>query len=135
MPTPTSPPIPIPWRERWRNARLRYVPPLIAIAVVFLLALLWKDYASVPMLVGQAESIEANVSCYKSGMLAELSVNRFQKVKAGDPIGLVLLTDPKILASSLAVVQSEIDMIRALRSPNAIACRSTMRCTPRFDSE
>src|ERR1039458_5440053 len=114
--TPPAP-IPIPWRERWRNARLRFVPALLFIAVVFVLALLWKDYAAAPGLVGQAEVVPANVSCYKAGMLAQLFVNRFQKVKVGDPVGQVLVTDPKILTASLAVVEAEIDMLRVTMQP------------------
>jgi hypothetical protein len=68
--------------------------------------------------VGQAEVVPANVSCYKPGMLAQLFVNRFQTVKAGDPVGQVLVTDPKILASSLAVIQAEIQN-RHAREPDA----------------
>ena len=69
------------------------------------------------MLVGQAEVVPAKVGCYKPGMLAQLFVNRFQKVKAGDAVGQVLVTDPKILAASLAVIQAEID--HAAREPAA----------------
>jgi multidrug resistance efflux pump len=119
-------PIPIPWRERWRDARLRYIPALIFIAVVFVLALLWKDYAAAPTLVGQAEVVPANVSCYKAGMLAQLFVNRFQPVRAGDQIGQVLVTDPKILAASLAVSLAEIEALRASLTPVANQQRLAM---------
>lgn len=117
MPSPS--PIPIPWPQRWRDVRVRYIPALIFIAIVFILALLWKGYTSAPLLVGQAEVIPANISCYKPGLLAELSVHRFQKVKAGDAIGQVLVTDPKILAASLAVIQAEIVALRTSQQPIA----------------
>jgi multidrug resistance efflux pump len=120
------PPIPIPWRQRWRDVRVRYVPALIFIAIVFVLALLWKGYSSAPMIVGQAESIVSDVSCYKAGVLAQLTVSRFQKVKAGDVIGVVQVTDPKILAASLAVVQAEIDEIRVTQQPIAAKQRVAM---------
>jgi multidrug resistance efflux pump len=110
-------PIPIPWQQRWRDVRLRYVPALIFIAIVFGLALLWNDYSSAPLLVGQAEVIPANVSCYRPGMLAQLTVARFQKVKAGDVIGQVQVTDPRILAASLAEIQAEIASLRAGQQP------------------
>lgn len=119
-------PIPIPWRQRWRDVRLRYIPALIFIAIVFVLALLWNDYSSAPLLVGQAEVVPANVSCYRPGMLAQLTVNRFQKVKAGDAIGQVLVTDPKILAASLAVIQAEIASLRANQQPIANEQRLAM---------
>src|SRR5262249_30540521 len=39
------------------------------------------------------------------------------RVKAGDTVGKVLVTDPRILASSLAVIQAEIDALRASQRP------------------
>jgi multidrug resistance efflux pump len=93
---------------------------------VFALALLWKEYAAAPSLVGQAEVVPANVSCYKAGMLAQLFVNRFQKVKAGDAVGQVLVTDPKILAASLAVIEADIDMLRVTMQPIAAKQRIAM---------
>jgi HlyD family secretion protein len=126
MPPPTPTPIPIPWSQRWRDVRVRFVPALIFVAILFILVLLWKNYASAPTLVGQAEVVPANVSCYKPGMLAQLYVNRFQKVKAGDAIGQVLVTDPKILASSLAVIEAEIAQIRTSQTPVAAEQRLAM---------
>jgi multidrug resistance efflux pump len=119
-------PIPIPWRQRWRDVRQRVIPALLFLALLLTLAQLWKKYASAPTLVGQAEVVPANVSCYKSGMLAQLFVNRFQTVKAGDRLGEVLVTDPKILASSLAVIQAEIEAIRASQTPVAAEQRLAM---------
>ncbi len=118
--------IPIPWSQRWRDARLRLIPGLLFVGLVFLGGSLWKKYASAPTLVGQAEVVPANVSCYKSGMLAQLFVNRFQAVKSGDPIGQVLVTDPKILVSSLAVIQAEIEAMRASQTPVAAEQRLAM---------
>jgi HlyD family secretion protein len=123
---PASTPIPIPWSQRWHDVRVRYVPAVMFIGVVAVLALLWKHYVAAPTLVGQAEVVPANVSCYKPGMLAQLSVNRFQKVRAGDVIGQVLVTDPKILASSLAVIQAEIESLRASLTPVANQQRLAM---------
>jgi len=79
--------------------------------------LLWRGHISAPTLFGQAEPVLADVSSYKPGVVAELTVTRFQKVKAGDSIGKVLVTEPRILASSLAVIQSEIDLLRTEMKP------------------
>ncbi len=119
-------PIPIPLRERWHDARLRLLPALVFVVAVTALAFLWKDYVSAPSLVGQVEPVEANVSCYRPGLLAQLNVTRFQTVKAGEAVGQVLVTDPKILASSLAVIQSEIEMLRVGMQPIAVQQRTAM---------
>jgi multidrug resistance efflux pump len=62
-------------------------------------------------------------------MLAQLFVNRFQKVKAGDPIGEVLVTDPKILAASVAVILADIQVLRTGQEPIANQQRLAMEYT------
>jgi len=117
MKTDNPAPIPIPLEQRWRDARLRVLPVIAFFATCCVIGLLWKEHVVGRAIVGQAEPVSSNVSCYKPGVLAELSVSRFQRVKVGDPIGKVLVTDPKILASSLAVIQAEIESLRASMKP------------------
>jgi multidrug resistance efflux pump len=117
MSAPT--PIPIPLRQRWHDARLRVIPAVAFVSAIVAIAFLWKSNIAAPTLVGQAEANEAKISCYKPGMLAQLNVARFQKVKAGDPVGQVLVTDPKILASSLSVIQAEIAALKITMQPMA----------------
>jgi len=112
-----SRPIPIPLKQRWRDARMRLFPLVVFGTALCILVGLWKQNVAAPTMVGQAEPVVANVTCYKAGMLAELTVARFQQIKAGDPVGRVLITDPKILASSLAVAKAEIDLIRSNLKP------------------
>jgi multidrug resistance efflux pump len=119
-------PIPIPLRERWRSARLRVLPVLVIGLALGAISLLWKDNVAAPRLVGQAEPVVANVNSFKPGMLAELKVARFQKVKAGDTLGQVLVADPKVLASSLAVIQAEIEMLRVSLSPITVRQRAAI---------
>jgi multidrug resistance efflux pump len=114
-----SSPIPIPLRQRWHDARLRVIPAMAFCSAIVAIGFLWKNNIAAPNLVGQAEPNEAKVSCYKPGVLAQLDVTRFQKVKAGDPVGQVLVTDPKILASSLSVIQAEIEALRISMQPMA----------------
>jgi len=118
--------IPIPLRQRLQDIRLRLLPLIAFCAAVVVMAVLWKDYVAAPTLVGQAEPYQANVSCYKPGMLAQLDVVRFQKVKLGDPVGQVLVSDPKILASSLSVIQAEIESLRVGLQPVAAQQRTAM---------
>ena len=119
-------PIPIPLSGRWRDARLRLLPLVVFVVAIIVLAALWKDFASAPSMVGQAEIIQANVSCYRPGMLAQLTVNRFDRVKSGDAVGQVLVTDPKILQASLAVIQADIEMLRVTMTPIAAQQRTAM---------
>jgi len=127
MSAPT--PIPIPLRQRWHDARLRVIPAVAFFSAIVAIAFLWKSNIAAPTLVGQAEPNETKVSCYKPGMLAELTVTRFQKVKNGDPVGQVLVTDPKILASSLSVIQAEIESLRISMQPMARQQHTAMEYT------
>jgi multidrug resistance efflux pump len=109
-----------------REARLRLLPGVVLLAAAGTVVFLWKDYVRAPNLVGQAEAIQANVSSYKAGVVAQLTVSRFQRVKAGDQVGQVLVTDPRILASSLAVIQAEIEILRVSMRPIANQQRAAM---------
>jgi HlyD family secretion protein len=119
-------PIPIPIRQRWRELRIRILPAVVFAVAVCLLGLLWSGNVTSRTLLGQAEPVLANVSCYKPGILSELNVSRFQKVKAGDVLGKVMITDPKILASSLAVIQAEIEALQANMRPVLAQQRNAM---------
>ncbi len=113
-----STPIPIPWRTRWTLIRLKVLPGLIFGLVVVGVAILWKDYAAAPTLVGQVEAVEAKVTCDKPGRLGQLSVSRFQKIKAGDPVGQVVMTAPKnaVAESKLHLTETELSPV-VLRAP------------------
>jgi len=109
--------ISIPMRKRWHLVQVRWLPALVLIAGFGALAFLWRGHVASLTIIGQAEAVVSDVSCYKPGVLAELNVTRFQRVKAGDPVGKVLVTEPSILASSLAVIQAEIEALRVNLKP------------------
>ena len=127
MSSETTPdPIPIPAQLRWRNARQRWLPPLVFLVALVAVGSFWQDHTSSRVLVGQAEPVLSNVSCYKPGVLAELRVHRFQRVKAGDPLAQIRVTEPRILASSLAVIQAEIESLNAGMRPVASQQRNAI---------
>jgi HlyD family secretion protein len=118
--------IPTPLRQRWQAARLRLLPVVVLAGLLCVIAVFWKDHVTAGAMLGQAEPVLSNVSSYKAGVLAELSVARFQKVKAGEAVGKILVADPRILASSLAVIQAEIDALRANMRPVALQQRNAI---------
>jgi multidrug resistance efflux pump len=119
-------PIPIPLEQRWLDVRVRFLPVIVFLAAAAAIGVLWKQHAVAPTMVGQAEPVTANVSCQRDGVLAELNVNRFQKVKLGDPVGRVLVADPKVLLTSLAVIQAEIELLRVNLAPISGLQRTAM---------
>ncbi len=118
--------IPIPAKERWRDARQRFLPLLVFMGAVAGIASLWSRHLAAPTFVGQVEPVQAAVSCYKPGTLSSLTVTRFQNVRTGDAIGQVLIADPRVLATSLAVIQADIEMLRVGMQPIATQQRTAM---------
>lgn len=117
MNAPDLKPIPIPPAQRLRQAKTTLLPAVVFIAAVALIAVLWKDRVGAPTMVGQADGVTSNVSSHQAGVLAGLRVVRFQKVRAGDALGNVMVADPKLLEASLAVIRSEIDVLRSNLDP------------------
>jgi multidrug resistance efflux pump len=111
------PPIPTPLPQRLRDLRLRVLPGAMVAACAMVIAVLWHNNISAPQFVGQAEPVLASLSSHKPGTVAMLNVVRFQKVRAGDVVGQVLVADPKVVESSLAVIRAELDNLKATLSP------------------
>lgn len=111
------PPIPTPLPQRLRELRLRVLPVVVVVVSMVAIAVLWRENLSAPQFVGQAEPVLASLSSHKPGTVARLNVVRFQKVRAGDVLGQVLVADPKVVESSLAVIRAELDNLKAAMSP------------------
>jgi len=47
------PVIPTPLAQRWREFRFRIVPILVFLGVLLVLTVMWRQFVSPPMLVGQ----------------------------------------------------------------------------------
>jgi multidrug resistance efflux pump len=123
-PVPT--PIPVPAGQRWFDVRVRFLPVLIFAGALGCAAMLWRGDVGAPALIGQAEPVVSDVSCHKTGVLTELNVTRFQRVKTGDRIALVMIVDPQVMTNSLAVIRAEIDMLRATLMPITQRQRTAM---------
>lgn len=113
MKSQTLPPIPVPVAQRLRDARTRLLPIFVMVSALAAIAGLWRNHVAAPTMVGQAQGDLATISSPKSGMLTALHVARFQKVHAGDLLGHVMVADPRLLETSLAVIRAEIEALRA----------------------
>jgi multidrug resistance efflux pump len=111
------PSIPTPPARRWREFRLQSLPFVTCFAAVIAIGVLWRESVAPVRLVGQVEPSTNTVSSPKPGVLAQMSITRLQRVKAGDPVVQVITTDPKVLESSLAVIRAEIELQRLNLQP------------------
>ncbi|MBU6400841.1 MAG: hypothetical protein KGS61_11020, partial [Verrucomicrobia bacterium] len=123
---PPLPPIPTPGAQRWREVRMRLVPPVVFLGALAVATMLWREYVAAPTLVGEVEPVQATVTSYKAGIVEQLNVTRFQHVRAGEAIAQVVIADPRILTSQLAVIQAEIDLLRTGMRPMLVQQRNVM---------
>lgn len=110
-------PIPSPPAVRWREFRVRALPPIMFVVLVAVGALLWQRHAVPARIVGEVESIRADLKTTVAGTVVGLRVNSFQSVRSGDPLAQVLTTTPQILESTLAVIRAEVDLLLAQTDP------------------
>ena len=111
-------PIPTPPAQIWRQLRLQYLPVVVFAAGLFAAFLLWTRWVAPPTLVGEAEAVRTELRSSQTGLLAELSVDLLQPVKAGQAVGRVIASDPRILDASLAVIRAEIEVLRTTTDMN-----------------
>lgn len=105
MKTPRLQPIPTPPLQRLQHFKTTFLPGLIFCGALVIIGFLWRDRMAAPTMVGQADGDWANVSSHQAGVLAELRVTRFQKVRAGEPLVKVLNAEPKLAEAQLNPVQ------------------------------
>lgn len=113
----TLAPIPIPAAQRIRHFKASVLPALVFVGALIVAGILWKQRLTAPVMIGQAEGEIANVTTHQAGVLTDLHVNRFQKVRAGDVLGQVVVADPKLIEASLALIRSELETLQAELTP------------------
>ena len=126
MKSEVSRPIPIPFAQRVRLAQTTLLPTVVFLGTLVAVAILWRERVGAPSMVGQADGALANVSSHQAGVLVGMRVARFQKVTTGEPIASVMIADPKLVEASLAVIRSELDVLRATLNPIAAQQRNAV---------
>src|SRR5262245_51248784 len=111
------PVIPTPPAQYWREFRVRFLPFVIFAGALGTVVFLWRGNVAAPTVLGQVEAKLANISSHKAGILANLNLKPLQQIKAGELVAQVITTEPKILQSSLAIIEAEIRVLRLNLEP------------------
>jgi multidrug resistance efflux pump len=101
-------PIPIPWRQRWRNFRAQGMPALVFGASALGVVYLWDPGAGANSITGEVTGLRSELSAPVSGALQELRVRPFQVVIAGEQIGSVQVMPELRMQAALEVLHAEI---------------------------
>ncbi len=105
-------PIPTPLKLRWREFRIQALPFMVFLAVAVAVAILWRDQVAPGTMTGEVEGRVSAVTAPAAGVLAQVFVERFTEVEAGETVGQLIRTSPEVLHSSLAVLRAEIELTR-----------------------
>ena len=107
------PPIPTPPAQRWREFRIQILPIIIFLGIIGAIAMMWRNFVQPSGMVGEVETVKANVISLHDGVIAALHVDRFQYVTNGQVIGSIISTDPDLLKATIASIESDLKVLRA----------------------
>jgi multidrug resistance efflux pump len=106
-------PIPTPAAQRWKEVRLLYLPRTVFGVGIIAAAWLWSSWVAPASMVAEAEIEQRDVRSAQAGVVATLKVDMLQPVHAGEVIGQIVASNPRLLDASLAVIRAEVGMISA----------------------
>src|SRR5687768_8920761 len=107
------PPIPTPASQRWREFRIQVLPLIIFTGILVSVAFLWRNFVAPTGIVGEVEAIKADVISLQDGMIARLSIDRFEFVEAGQELGEVTGSSDDFMKASIAAIEAEFRVMDA----------------------
>jgi len=110
-------PIPIPWKQRFREIRVRLLPVLVFLGVAVVVFYLWEERVHSPGIIGEVVADHSTVSSPARGMLTRFFIDEFDEVGQGQFIGEVVVADPERIEAQMNVIRSEIEVIRQSLDP------------------
>jgi multidrug resistance efflux pump len=108
-----QPNIPRPWRHKWNDFRLRGIPPLVLIATLVAIVLLWNHNWLPSTFLGEVHAPAATISSPQVGLLTQLHVSPFAPVQRGQTIAVIQIVAPESIQASVAALRSDLEIMRA----------------------
>ena len=105
-------PIPIPLGQHWRQFRTRLLPLLVFGFAVVAIFSLWERESAPGVMVGEVYAPFTVVNAPRAGWIEAEPLEIYQRVEAGEEIGILRIVPPEHAKLALAVLQEEIRMIR-----------------------
>jgi multidrug resistance efflux pump len=113
MPDKNLPLIPIPAKQRWRDFRIRFLPPLAFLALVGIICWMWGQYVEPNAIVGQVETVHANIVSTIGGTMQSLNVDLLEPVTNGQVLAVITGLDPDQLKAELAAAESDLRLLKS----------------------
>ncbi len=106
-------PIPTPARQHWREFRVAYLPLITFMALVVLIGWMWTRYVAPATIIGEVETVRANIISVVAGTVKELKVDRLETVTAGQELAVITLRDPEQIDAELAAAEADLRVMKA----------------------
>ena len=106
-------PIPIPWRQRWREFRVDYLPMLTFAALMMAIGILWSRYVHPAIVVGEVEAVRVPVVSTVAGTVETVQVGLLQSVTNGQLLAVVSSADTRSLQAGLTAIEADLRLIQA----------------------
>src|ERR1035437_2196852 len=106
-------PIPIPPKQRWREFRVAYLPALMFLLLLLVIGWMWTRYVQPSTIIGEVETVRANVISIAAGTVQELKVDRLQSVTNGQELAVVTLLDPDQINAELGAIEADLRLMKA----------------------
>jgi multidrug resistance efflux pump len=111
----TLEPIPTPFSVRWREFRVRFLPPLFFLLLMATVALIWSRIAPHATLVGIGEGARSVVTAPQSATFARLLVEPYSVVAQGTPVAVLTPVDVR---ADFDLLRSYFDLAQASSEPS-----------------
>jgi multidrug resistance efflux pump len=106
-------PIPIPPRQRWREFRVAYLPVLTFLMLVAAIAWMWTRYVAPATIIGEVETVRANIISVVAGTVSQLKVDRLESVTKGQELAVITVRDRDQINAELAAVEADLRLMQA----------------------
>lgn len=113
MPNQNLTPIPIPARERWRDFRVFWLPPLTFMLLVTVIGWMWVRYVAPATIIGEVETVRTRIASIVPGTIQELKVDRLESVTNGQELVVVTMLDADQVAAELTAVEADLRLMQA----------------------
>lgn len=114
---PSYSPVPIPWKLRWREFRIRIVPVLVFFLALLLILWLWSKRVQAPDFIGRVMAPQAVITAPADGQLREVFIQNFVDTTPQDTLFLLQRGPNDELHARTARVEAEIAYMRTSLYP------------------
>lgn len=99
--------------RRWREFRMAYLPVITFCLLAVAIGWMWSRYVHPADIVGEVETVRANVVSILPGTVIELKADRLQQVTNGQALATVEVVEPEVLKAELTAIAADLRLMKA----------------------